>query len=58
MFGQIMFIKNSENIAKGIIEVIYNLRNSLFHGELIPNKEANKIYGAAYKILRELIDAL
>lgn len=58
MLGQIMFVKNGENIAKGLIEVLYNLRNSLFHGELIPNKEANKIYGAAYKILRELIDAL
>jgi len=34
------------------------MRNSLFHGELIPDKEANRLYGAAYKILRELIDAL
>ena len=58
MMGQIKFVKDSENVAKGLIEVLYNLRNSLFHGELIPNKEANKIYGAAYKILRELIEAL
>lgn len=56
--GQIKFVRDNENVAKGLIEVLYNLRNSLFHGELIPNKEANKIYGAAYKILRELIDAL
>ena len=34
------------------------MRNSLFHGELIPDNEANKIYGAAYKILRVLIDAI
>ena len=46
------------NLASIIRDSEYNLRNSLFHGELIPNKEANKIYGAAYKILRELIDAL
>lgn len=56
--GQIKFVRDNENVAKGLIEVLYNLRNSLFHGELIPNKEANKIYGAAYKILRELIEAL
>ncbi len=56
--GKFKFIKDREYIAKGLIEIIYNMRNSLFHGELIPNKEANKIYGAAYKILRELIEAL
>ena len=56
--GQIKFVRDTENVAKGLIEVLYNLRNSLFHGELIPNKDANKTYGAAYKILRELIEAL
>lgn len=58
MMGQFKFVKEKEYIAQGLIEIIYNMRNSLFHGELIPNKEANKIYGAAYKILRELIEAL
>ena len=56
--GQFKFVKEREYIAQGLIEILYNMRNSLFHGELIPNKEANKIYGAAYKILRELIEAL
>ena len=56
--GQFKFIKDRESIAKGLIEILYNMRNSLFHGELIPNKAVNKIYGAAYKILRELIEAL
>ena len=56
--GNYKFIKEEENIAKGLIEIIYNMRNSLFHGELIPDKEANKTYGAAYKILRVLIDAI
>ena len=58
MMGQFKFVKDKEYIAQGLIEILYNLRNSLFHGELTPNKEANKIYGAAYKILRELIEAL
>lgn len=56
--GQIKFIRDNINIAKGLIEVLYKMRNTLFHGELIPNKDANKTYGAAYKILRELIEAL
>lgn len=56
--GSFMFVRDKESIAKGLIEILYNMRNSLFHGELIPNKEANKIYGAAYTILRELIEAL
>ena len=34
------------------------MRNPLFHSIVIPNKEANKIYGLVYKLLRELIEAL
>lgn len=56
--GNYKFIREPENIAKGIIEIIYNLRNSLFHGELVPNKEANQVYGAAYRILYMLIQSL
>lgn len=56
--GNYKFAKEDENLAKGLIEIIYNMRNSLFHGELIPDKEANATYGAAYKIMRILIDAI
>lgn len=56
--GSYKFINEPENIAKGIIEILYNLRNSLFHGELIPNEDANRVYGAAYRILFELIQPL
>lgn len=56
--GNYKFIKESENIAKGLIEIIYNLRNSLFHGELVPNKDANLVYGAAYRIVYMLIQSL
>lgn len=56
--GNFKFAREDENLAKGIIEIIYNMRNSLFHGELIPDKEANATYGAAYKIMRILIDAI
>lgn len=56
--GNYKFIKEPENIAKGVVEIIYNLRNSLFHGELVPNEEANQVYGAAYRILYMLIQSL
>lgn len=56
--GNFKFIKEPEDIARGIIEIIYNLRNSLFHGELVPNEEANQVYGAAYRILYMLIQSL
>ena len=56
--GNYKFIKDSECISNALIEVVYMLRNSLFHGELVPDKEANKVYGAAYHILRILIEAI
>lgn len=56
--GDYRFVKESENLAKGLIEIIYNLRCSLFHGEIVPNKEANQVYGAAYRILYILIQSL
>ena len=56
--GNFKFAREEENLAKGLIEIIYNMRNSLFHGELVPDKEANATYGAAYKIMRILIEAI
>jgi len=56
--GNYKFIRESENLAKGLIEILYNLRCSLFHGEIVPNKEANQVYGAAYRILHMLIQSL
>lgn len=56
--GRFCFVPNVEQVAQGIIEVLYNLRNALFHGEITPNADANKVYGAAYHILRRLIECL
>ena len=35
-----------------------NLRNVLFHGEIVPDNETNKVYEPAYHILYTLIQAL
>ncbi len=56
--GDYKFIKEPVLLAQGLIEILYNLRCSLFHGEIMPNKEANQVYGAAYRILYTLIQSL
>lgn len=56
--GNIHFINNTEQLCKGIIEILYKLRNVLFHGEIIPDPNTNKVYEPAYHILYTLIQAL
>jgi len=54
--GQYKFINNQELIFKGLIEILYSLRNALFHGQIIPDRNINKVYEPAYKILKMLLD--
>lgn len=56
--GRFYFIPDSTCVSQGLVEVFYNLRNALFHGEINPNKDANKVYGAAYHLLRRVIECL
>ena len=56
--GDILLIDDSDKIVKGLIEIIYRLRNILFHGELIPNNDNKKVYEPAYHILKTLIQSL
>jgi len=56
--GAFRMIEELEQLAAGIIEILYSLRNGLFHGIVDPNKEANRVYGAAYQVLHKLIAAL
>ena len=41
--GNIHFINENETLCKGIIEILYKLRNVLFHGEIIPDRDTNKV---------------
>ncbi len=45
-------------VVKALIEVLYQLRNVLFHGELVPNVGAQKIYKEAYSILKMILDKI
>lgn len=56
--GNLYFINDPEKLCKGIIEVLYKLRNVLFHGEVIPDSETNQVYKPAYQILYTLIQFL
>lgn len=58
MENNIQFINDPDKLCKGIIEILYKLRNVLFHGEIIPDSDTNKVYEPAYQILYTLIQAL
>ena len=56
--GNYSFVNDSELIAKAIITIIYNLRNSLFHGQLVPDRNTQLVYEPAYHMLRMLVMSL
>ena len=56
--GSYHFVNNADLIAKGVITVIYNLRNALFHGQIVPDRETQKVYEPAYHILSMLVEGL
>lgn len=56
--GAYKFIRDEEKIFKCLLEVIYGLRNALFHGEIVPNKDHRKVYEHAYHVLKILLDSL
>lgn len=56
--GNYNFVNDSELVAKAIITVIYNLRNSLFHGQLVPDRNTQLVYEPAYHMLRMLVLSL
>lgn len=45
-------------VCKGIIEVLYSLRNILFHAELIPTEGVQPIYQNAYFLLKMILNKL
>ena len=44
-----------KKLYRGFIEIIYLLRNALFHSEVEPNNEVMKVYKFAYFILRKIV---
>lgn len=53
--GEFRFVDNQNLIARALIEILYQLRNTLFHGEITPTPEIQKVYEPAYLILKRII---
>ena len=45
-------------VVKALIEILYQLRNVLFHGELVPNNGAQKVYKEAYFVLKMILEKI
>ena len=45
-------------LFSGVVEVIYLMRCSLFHGELVPTPDAAECYEPAYRIVRRFLNSL
>ncbi len=48
----------SHIVAKALIEILYQLRNILFHGELTPTEATKPVYKNAYFLLKMLLDKI
>ena len=56
--GAVQFRCGPEFLFAGVVEVIYLMRCSLFHGELVPTREASECYEPAYRIVRRFIRSI
>lgn len=56
--NNLYFIDDPIKVAKALIEILYRLRNALFHGEINPTDEVQKVYKEAYHIMYTLIKTL
>lgn len=52
------FIENLDDVSKSIIQILYELRCKLFHGEIEPSETNAGVYEQAFYIQRTLIKAL
>ena len=53
--GGTNFIQDPEKLFSALVDVIYNLRNALFHGSITPNEQHNEIYEPAYHIVMRFV---
>ena len=55
---KLYLVNNTDLIARAVIQLMYDLRCMLFHGEVIPCSDNSEIYRYAYKIQKILINNL
>lgn len=54
-YGDVLFKNDPENNFSALIEVLYGLRNALFHGAITPNETHNGIYKPAYLLAMRMV---
>lgn len=54
-FGNTRFVTSPDKVFSALVDVIYSLRNALFHGAITPNEQHNEIYEPAYLIVMRLV---
>jgi hypothetical protein len=50
------FTNDKNAVFSALIEILYAMRNLLFHGEVVPDPQTNRTYEPAYHILRRLLE--
>jgi hypothetical protein len=53
--GDAVFIPEPEQVFSALVDIIYGLRNALFHGSITPNQQHNEIYEPAYHLVMRLV---
>ena len=56
--GAHCFKSTPEDLFAGIVEIIYLMRCTLFHGELVPSREAANCYEPAYHLVRKFLQSI
>jgi hypothetical protein len=56
--GAYPFNCGKEALFAGVVEVLYQMRNTLFHGELVPTKDAVACYEPAFRLVRRFLECV
>jgi hypothetical protein len=56
--GAFTFCCGREPLFAGVVEALYLMRCTLFHGELAPTQHAVKCYEPAYRLVRRFLDCV
>jgi hypothetical protein len=56
--GAYSLLCGKEALFAGVLETVYQMRSTLFHGELIPTKDAVACYEPAFRIVRRFLECV
>lgn len=56
--GAYAFKCGKDALFAGVVEIVYQMRCTLFHGELIPTKDATSCYEPAFRIVRRFLECV